>query len=60
MFYSTGAPGGSDVPVLDEGVVEVTVEALLDVGHVFNGGNGANGDLVRIHKRSRKNSQKIS
>ena len=27
------------------GVVEVSVEAFLDVSHVFDGGNGPDGDL---------------
>ena len=39
-------PSRRDVPVLDEGVVEVTVEALLDVGHVLDRGNRADGDLL--------------
>jgi len=38
-------PGRRDITILDKGVMEMTVEALLDVGHVLDGGNGTNGDL---------------
>ena len=39
-------PGGRDIPVLDEGVVEMPVEALLDVGHVLDGRDGPHRDLL--------------
>jgi len=38
-------PRRRNVPVLDEGVVQVAVKALLDVGDVLDGGDGPHGDL---------------
>ncbi len=39
-------PGGRDIPVLDESVVEVAVERLLYVGHVLDGRYRAHRDLL--------------
>jgi hypothetical protein len=45
--FAKSVPGRGHVAVLDEGVVKVAVEALLDVGHVLDGGDGADGNLTK-------------
>ena len=39
------SPLRGDMSVLDDGVVEVPVEALLDVGHILDLGDAAHRDL---------------
>ena len=41
-------PLSGDMSVLDDGVVEVPVEALLDVGHILDLGDAAHRDLLPL------------
>ena len=42
------SPLRGDMSVLDDGVVEVPVEALLDVGHILDLGDAAHRDLLPL------------
>ena len=39
-------PGSGDIAILDQGIMEMTVEALLHIGHIFHWGDVANLDLL--------------
>lgn len=41
-------PRSGHIPVLNEGVVEMPVESLLDLGHVLNSRNAPHADLLPL------------